>query len=351
MRKSIWAAALTLAAIAAMAAARPALTREEIFEVNTAVVEVSGIYNSVIASGRVEEAARAEVTLPYSARVSEVYVKVGDSVTAGQALMKVSGAAKSDFSDSERIAGLRKMLEGEDVLSIAAFSEEEIKEEIIAAAGSALLTLPEEEVPETDEIICSPADGVVMAVQAPADAVPAGSSLAAVSDVRRLNIRASIQEGYAAQVAERMAADITGEGFQNVLYRGVVTNIMPYATQVQSLTSAPETRVEVLLSVTNADERLKPGYTANVKIYTDHKDEALLVPYEAVWQDEDNRENVYVIENGRAVQHMVRTGYELENLLEVTEGLSAGDIVILNPPKGLCHGSRITLAGQKEAGR
>ena len=109
---------------------------------------------------------------------------------------------------------------------------------------------------------------------------------------------------------------------------------MPYATQVQSLTSAPETRVEVLLSVTNADERLKPGYTANVKIYTDHKDEALLVPYEAVWQDEDNRENVYVIENGRAVQHMVRTGYELENLLEVTEGLS-----------------RITLAGQKEAGR
>jgi len=238
MRKSIWAAALTLAAIAAMAAARPALTREEIFEVNTAVVEVSGIYNSVIASGRVEEAARAEVTLPYSARVSEVYVKVGDSVTAGQALMKVSGAAKSDFSDSERIAGLRKMLEGEDVLSIAAFSEEEIKEEIIAAAGSALLTLPEEEVPETDEIICSPADGVVMAVQAPADAVPAGSSLAAVSDVRRLNIRASIQEGYAAQVAERMAADITGEGFQNVLYRGVVTNIMPYATQVQSLTSA-----------------------------------------------------------------------------------------------------------------
>ena len=196
------------------------------------------------------------------------------------------------------------MLEGEDVLSIAAFSEEEIKEEIIAAAGSALLTLPEEEVPETDEIICSPADGVVMAVQAPADAVPAGSSLAAVSDVRRLNIRASIQEGYAAQVAERMAADITGEGFQNVLYRGVVTNIMPYATQVQSLTSAPETRVEVLLSVTNADERLKPGYTANVKIYTDHKDEALLVPYEAVWQDEDNRENVYVIENGRAVQHL-----------------------------------------------
>ena len=52
MRKSIWAAALTLAAIAAMAAARPALTREEIFEVNTAVVEVSGIYNSVIAPGR-----------------------------------------------------------------------------------------------------------------------------------------------------------------------------------------------------------------------------------------------------------------------------------------------------------
>ena len=349
MRKTIWAVALTFAVVAVMMGIKPVFNKEEILEVDTAVVEVSSVYNSVIASGRVEEAARTEVTLPYSARVSSLYVKIGDTVSAGQALLKVTGITQSDFSEQERMQSLRRMLEKDQSLSAAAFSEEAIVEGVIAAAGSVLLPVPEGTAPETEETVYSPADGIVMALPEPTDAVAAGASIAAVSDMHRLNIRASVPEAYASQISEQMSADITGSGFDDVMYRGIVTSIMPYATQVQSLTSAPETRVEVLLRVTNADERLKPGYTVSAKIYTDHKEDALLVPYEAVWQDDNNRENVFVMENGRAIQHMVRTGYELENQLEVTEGLQAGDIVILNPPKELSHGQRVTLATRGEA--
>ena len=40
----------------------------------------------------------------------------------------------------------------------------------------------------------------------------------------------------------------------------------------------------------------------------------------------------FTIENGRAVQNPVATGYLLERVIEVRSGLEGGETVILSPP-------------------
>ena len=57
-------------------------------------------------------------------------------------------------------------------------------------------------------------------------------------------------------------------------------------------------------------------------------------------QDETNTEYVLVAENGCAVRRNVRTGYELDDAVELAEGCRAGERVILNP-EGIRENARI----------
>jgi multidrug efflux pump subunit AcrA (membrane-fusion protein) len=51
---------------------------------------------------------------------------------------------------------------------------------------------------------------------------------------------------------------------------------------------------------------------------------------------------VYAVKNETIVETPVRTGEKLGDLVEILEGLKPGDKVVLNPPKTLKNGSKIT---------
>lgn len=87
---------------------------------------------------------------------------------------------------------------------------------------------------------------------------------------------------------------------------------------------------------------LRPGSSATVKIFTDHRKKAVVVPYEAVCQ-RGEQEYVFTIENGRAVQNPVVTGYLLERVIEVRSGLEGGETVILSPSDELENGAKLEV--------
>ena len=57
-------------------------------------------------------------------------------------------------------------------------------------------------------------------------------------------------------------------------------------------TTGQETVVEVVVSVDNPGNDIKPGYTAKAKIITAQNDNVLIAPYEAVRAEEDGSEYV-----------------------------------------------------------
>ena len=101
--------------------------------------------------------------------------------------------------------------------------------------------------------------------------------------------------------------------------------------------------VSAILKIVDADGTLRPGYSANAKIFVDEKESAVILPYEAVRQEERS-EYVYVIgEDGRAHRRDVSTGYALSEAVEIAAGLVPGDLVVLSSGDALFDGALIEV--------
>lgn len=82
--------------------------------------------------------------------------------------------------------------------------------------------------------------------------------------------------------------------------------------------------------VPNPDGALRPGQFARVEMPTDHLAQALLVDRKAVLTDQDRR-YVYVVDvDNKAARRNVEPGRQVDDLVVINDGLSAGDLVIIN---------------------
>ena len=105
-----------------------------------------------------------------------------------------------------------------------------------------------------------------------------------------------------------------------------------------------DTVVEVLIGIDDPDDALRTGYNARVEIYTQRRNDALTVPYEAVHQDSSQREYVYVYRDGEVERRYIQTGAELETSTEVTSGLAAGELIVINSSGELSDGALVKAA-------
>lgn len=96
----------------------------------------------------------------------------------------------------------------------------------------------------------------------------------------------------------------------------------------------------VTIGVIGNAELLRPGYNVDLNITTARRKAALVVPYEAIVED-GNESAVFVVKDGVARKRQVRTGISDEMRVEILDGVSSGDRVILNPPEKLEDGSLV----------
>ncbi len=76
--------------------------------------------------------------------------------------------------------------------------------------------------------------------------------------------------------------------------------------------------------------------------------DVVVVPRSAVVM-RDNRPVVFVAQNGLAKWHYVGIGAENEDFYQITEGIAAGDSVIVEGNYNLAHDARIVVAsGEKQ---
>ncbi len=95
--------------------------------------------------------------------------------------------------------------------------------------------------------------------------------------------------------------------------------------------------------VSNEDGSLKPGYFATIKLFTGRAKQAVLVPATALlYEGETIR--VFTVHNETAEEHIVEIGAKYGEMMEITEGLKAGDIVVIAGQQNLSHGARVNVA-------
>ena len=103
-------------------------------------------------------------------------------------------------------------------------------------------------------------------------------------------------------------------------------------------------KVKVELEIENKDHRLKPGMFADVEIiYKEHRN-VLVVPRIAVVERE-GRKVLFTVEDGRAKLREVKTGVSDGEKIEIVEGLTKGESVIVEGNYGLTDAAKVEVGG------
>jgi HlyD family secretion protein len=140
-------------------------------------------------------------------------------------------------------------------------------------------------------------------------------------------------------------AEIIPEAFPDRRYQGLIEEIAPEANRAKAT-------VQVKVKVENPDEQLRPEMNARVNFLADaqpsdaqQKISRALVPKSAVVR-KDDADFVFVVKGNKVEQRVIRRGDETGDSYYVIEGLSGGEMVVIDSPEKLRDGSRVKVNGQ-----
>ncbi|HET8733866.1 MAG TPA: HlyD family efflux transporter periplasmic adaptor subunit [Anaeromyxobacteraceae bacterium] len=203
----------------------------------------------------------------------------------------------------------------------------------------------------------SPASGRVLRVlQESEGPVAAGTPLLEVGDPERIELRLDLLTSEAVRVRPGVPVDLVNWGGDGPL-PGRVRMVEPSAFTKVSALGVEEQRVYVLVdpAAPGAWAPLSDGYAADGRVVVAEKADALQVPPGALFRS-DGGWALLVVEGGKARVRPVRVGDTGARGVEVTEGLTRGERVIVHPSDRVGDGVRVRDAGgppgaSRDAGR
>jgi RND family efflux transporter MFP subunit len=149
-----------------------------------------------------------------------------------------------------------------------------------------------------------------------------------------LQVVAEVNEEDIPRVAVGQSALFRTDAFVNRRLEGRVREITPMGDPV-----AKTYRVKISLP---DDTPLKPGMSVEVNIVTRQKENALLVPADAVQGG-----SVFVLDGAAARKREVAVGIRGTRATEIESGLVEGERVIAPLPTGLADGQRVNAVARQ----
>ncbi len=289
---------------------------------------------------------KAIVSYPFSARIAEIHVILGDWINPGQKLLTLQseevGTAKSEFYKAQADFELAKVNyerqkrlfdRGVGAQKDFLFSEAEYKvsEANLNAAEKKLhvLGFSEEQVQtivETHQInpvisLYAPISGKIIEHNALLGAmVDQESEILTIMDPAVLCIHAEIYERDIAKVRIGQEVEATVPAYPGETFKGKISFISDVLNE--------ETRtITVRSEVENHEYKLKPGMFADIKIFLNHQSNTLVLPSEAVLDEKD--ENIVFIKvNDKYIPRIIKTGVRTGGFVEILAGVEEGDEVV-----------------------
>jgi cobalt-zinc-cadmium efflux system membrane fusion protein len=288
---------------------------------------------------------RATVGPRVSGRVAEVRVNVGDRVERGTVLAvlesEVVGRAWADLIAAraradvarrtlerqrrllaDRVTSERAVEEAEGALLVA---EADLQADQTRLATFGVVVSDEPPPDPTRVTLTSPLAGTVVARSANVGqwAEPT-ETIVEIIDLSALWLEAAVYENEMRLVSVGQTVRVEVRAFPDEVFSGTVSQVAG--------TLDPQTRtVSVRVALPNPGLRLRPGMFATARIQGTHDHEPrrlLAIPWPAVQQIDDHRAVFVRLAAGVFELRRVHTGERAGDLVEILNGLSAGDEVV-----------------------
>jgi RND family efflux transporter MFP subunit len=310
-----------------------------------AVIHVTGV---------ITPAAGAEflVTSPEPATIADITKSQGDAVTSGEVLVRfdIPGAGDAIARQRAEVARLQALLENARIAQTRArdlagrgfISRREMEDadrEVVdaqAAVSRAQAAQAAAETAAARAVIRAPFNGIVaQRLHNPGDLVKgvATDPVLRVIDPRRMEITASVPAKDSSRVLQGATARLAATADAPPVRLVVASRPSPSATAGG----------EYAFRLTFVDTATLPvDTTVEVDVDAEERANVVLIPAESVIR-EGGSAAVFVAIGDRAQRRAVTTGLVDDERMEITSGLKAGELLIVQGQGGLTDGVRISV--------
>lgn len=153
-------------------------------------------------------------------------------------------------------------------------------------------------------------------------------------DFSTVRVQVAVPEVDAALAARGQPARVTVEGLPGRRFEGRITR-MSYALDEATRTMLVE------VDIPNRELELRPGMYASVQLALQRHDDVLLIPTAALVMEKANA-FAWTVEGGVAKKRAIQIGFNDGQVVEVREGLDAGNSIILPGKQALSDGMSVT---------
>jgi macrolide-specific efflux system membrane fusion protein len=294
----------------------------------TVSVQQGTVTSTVTASGSVQSASTATATFGTSGTVTEIKVKVGDTVKKGAVLATVD-----DTAAQRNLEAAKADLDAaEDALDRAEEADSDTSD-TEAQVTQAELAVDEAEDGVAGTVLKAPMAGTVTAVNGTVGS-SAGSSgqsssssssdgFVEIADLTKLEVSASVAEADATKLKAGQAATVTWNALPDATATAKVASIDPNATTENNVVT-----YGVLFSLQDVPDNVKAGQSVEVGVTVGQVENAVYVNSAAL-TSVGSRHTVTVMENGQQVTRTVEIGLQGDQATEITSGLTAGEQVVI----------------------
>lgn len=297
------------------------MTDNTAIPVEIAVVGRQNLSVTKTYSGTLEGEEQANIVAKISERITDIHVRVGESVRAGQVAISLdkSGAssqyyqAEANFKNAERNLQRMKSLYEEGAISQQALDGTQTAHDIAKANFDAARSAVE---------LTTPISGVITAINVSiGDLAMPGSVLATVAKINRLIVPFNINEMDVTNLVVGQTVQVYAESRPEVVAKGRIIQLSKSA-DIRSRS------FEIKAQFPNTpDTWFKPGMFCKVKIQVSPRDRALVVPNASI-QSDGLTNRVFLMHDGRSILQPVQAGITDGNYTEILSGLAELDTVV-----------------------
>src|SRR5580693_2226245 len=264
----------------------------------TALVTRGDLVQAVTATGQINPVTNITVGSQVSGIISKIYVDYNSRVTNHELVAEIDPStykalvaqARGDLASAQAANDLAKAeMERADALFTNSILAKSDFDSAVATAHQAEATVMIKQAALDQALanlaycsIYAPLDGVVLSRnvdvgQTVAASFSAPTLFIIANDLTKMQIDALVSEADIGGIDTNQAVNFTVDAFPMRTFRGVVAQIRNAAQTNQNVVS-----YDTVITVDNADLKLRPGMTANVSIVTAQKNNALRVPNAAM---------------------------------------------------------------------
>ncbi|MEK7449736.1 MAG: efflux RND transporter periplasmic adaptor subunit [Planctomycetota bacterium] len=320
----------------------------------------------VTLTGYVKENNAAEIFPKVSGRVEKLTVDKGSEVITGTLLAELEHslltsqvkqfAASLESAelqlkqveinrrnlekDRERIVSLAEAgavsQQKKDEIETRCEAMKEQRNQVLAQIKSASGGLEQAELQLKEAVLVAPVDGIIAERYLEiGDLATPTKPVFKIVRMQEVKIIGYLPEQYSNRVNINTPASINIDAYPENNFSGLVNRIAP--------TLDPKTRsAEIEIKLANQDYKLKPGMSARLElILATHRD-VLVLPKDYIISEID-KNIVLLVKDNKIKKQVVNIGIQSRGLAEITEGVTAEDIVITTVGAHLKEGTEVEI--------